>query len=398
MSEWKQPNTIIGSVAEGKNYFRRELTESELWEEIEKGNYILFNAPRRTGKSSIMKYMAAYCPKNMICQYENISSDNSSQKFYQRLLRMVLSQLETRKLVTDTIKDYITSIGIESIGQDGLTFKDRDTSIDYKEKLLLLIPKMKEVNQRIVLFLDEFPDVIKKISKEESPEAALDLLHTLRTLNTNDQFKGNFTLVLAGSIGLDHVVSKVGRAADINYFKRVQLDHLHGNQPKEIVAFLTTGASMQLDEACTNHLLEKLKKPIPYFIQLLIVACNKLLEKEKRTEATREDIDTAWKQVLLQHNHFEDWQQRLQDHCAEDYDFLIEVLTWIAHEGSIDIRELYNAGKRHDKKHAYKTLLDDILIRDGYLEEDDQAFTFISPLLQDWWKNRHPINYLKDNE
>ncbi|MBK7225951.1 MAG: hypothetical protein IPH96_11265 [Saprospiraceae bacterium] len=55
---WIRPNTITGSVAQGKKYFRREDIEDKIWHEVSQGNSVLFLAPRRVGKSSIVSYLA----------------------------------------------------------------------------------------------------------------------------------------------------------------------------------------------------------------------------------------------------------------------------------------------------------------------------------------------------
>ncbi|MGB1248746.1 MAG: hypothetical protein ACPG4Z_07655, partial [Chitinophagales bacterium] len=81
MNKWKSPRTIIGSVAEGSNYYIRKATEEKLWLEIKKGNHIRLSAPRRVGKSSVMKHIATNPEGGFICKYENIESDSTSQEF-----------------------------------------------------------------------------------------------------------------------------------------------------------------------------------------------------------------------------------------------------------------------------------------------------------------------------
>lgn len=391
MIDWRHPKTIIGPAAEGENYFRRPEVEGEIWRELGKGSYVLFNAPRRTGKSSIMNYMTTHCQENMLCHYEDISSDDTAQKFYERLLRMVLQQVEKKEVFKDKLGDFIQSIGIESVSATGVKFNGTDQVIDRKAKLLELLPKMKDTEMRMVLFLDEFPDTINNIASKEGKGAALDILQTLRSLTNSKDFREHFCLVLAGSIGLDHVVKKIDRTAKINFYRRVKLKHLDKGQPIGFLSFLTEEASMEFTNGSAAYLVSKLNKPIPYFIQLLVESCNDVIYSTGRTEIQNEDIDRAWELVLDQHEHFQDWVERLEDHCKDELPFLLHVLTATAHNGQIDVRDLYNIGVHYSHQQNYKALIDDILIRDGYLEQDDQSFSFVSPLLQEWWKNRYPV-------
>jgi AAA+ ATPase superfamily predicted ATPase len=91
--EWKHPETITGPPAEGVRFFRRNYINEELWREILKGVHILFAAPRRVGKTSIMKDIVNQGKKGYLCIFENIQSVNTNEKFYQRLYFLILNQL-----------------------------------------------------------------------------------------------------------------------------------------------------------------------------------------------------------------------------------------------------------------------------------------------------------------
>ncbi len=60
--KWVSPKTITGSPAEGKFYLRRQHINDHFWEQVAKGEHILITAPRRVGKSSIMRDLEANCP------------------------------------------------------------------------------------------------------------------------------------------------------------------------------------------------------------------------------------------------------------------------------------------------------------------------------------------------
>uniref|UniRef100_UPI004047D4C8 hypothetical protein n=1 Tax=Roseivirga sp. TaxID=1964215 RepID=UPI004047D4C8 len=392
MKNWKHPKTIVGDAAEGSHYFRRPKIEERIWREINKQNNVVFNAPRRTGKSSILKYMASSCPENYLCKYENISSDRTSQDFYKRFFGLVLTQINKKEKLKNKFSGWIESIGIESISLSGeINFKNRGQSINYKESLLQILPDMSSEKERIILFLDEFPDVISNIAKEESALAARDILQTLRKLTQESQFKNSIGLVLTGSIGLDHVIRKVDRSIVVNNFRRVNLPPLEKKQPYEFVKFLTENASMKLSNEVTKYLIQKLHQPIPYFIQLMIESANDIVQDHDQPDITIEIIDQAWMEVLGQHEHFQDWNDRLKTYCKEEYNFLMEVLKHAAHNPNISIQELFNYGEKNGHTHEFKALTDDILIKDGYLEESpENSFKFISPLLKEWWANRYP--------
>lgn len=394
---WEHTKTITGSVADGERYFRRQKIEDRLWREIEKANHILFSAPRRVGKSSIMKYIADHPKEGYLCVYENISTDRTPEEFYKRLLNLLLKKTKHPKLqkLWGQLKN---GLHIEKVSWDGLELGDGQR--DYKQAVLDILPKLKEHNEKIVLFLDEFPDVINNISKHEDygPKAATDVLQTLRSMRHNESFKANFVLVLAGSVGLAHVIKYIDRPAVINDLHEQNLPPLdciapHGaaeSEAERFIAHLVHGASIQIDVQCRKHLLDKLGQPIPFYIQLLVEKCNDLMFDEERTQVSTSDIDKAWDKVLEEHRHFADADERLRDYFPHDYPYFLIVLTHCAHQNGLTIQEAYDLGHGLSMGAEYKSKIDDVLIKDGYLQQQDQKFHFVSPLLQAWWKNRHP--------
>lgn len=56
---WINPKIIIGNTATGAYYYDRPDIVANIWEQIMIGNHVLLAAPRRVGKSSIMKFMIA---------------------------------------------------------------------------------------------------------------------------------------------------------------------------------------------------------------------------------------------------------------------------------------------------------------------------------------------------
>jgi hypothetical protein len=386
--EWIRANTIVGPAASGDNYFQRPKIQRRLWGQIEKGNFILFTAPRRIGKSSIMKYLAKHHGTAYLCDYKNISSDASTQDFYKRLFDLSLGTVNAAKRAEKQVKAFFKTFGIDSIGPDGVKLKN--SVVDYKALLLQLLPELKKAKLNVVLFVDEFPDVIKNIHKKEGTIAALDILHTLRSLRHDEQFTKHLTLVLSGSVGLDHVVKQIDRTAVINDLNFQYLDVLKGEEPMEFISHLVNGATMQVENEVAQHLLKRLEHAMPYYIQLFIETCDELLFEEQRPNLSKSDIDWAWEEILKESKYFSDWDERLKEYFPDDYPFFQEVLKEYAHQGKISIQAVFDIGTRHEIGLSFKAKMDDVLLKDGYLFEEGNNYSFLSPLLRDWWKRRYP--------
>src|SRR5207302_1748192 len=92
-------------------------------------------------------------------------------------------------------REWLKARSIDEISLEG-SVKMGKQDIDYKEALLSLVETLGKESTMIVMLLDEFPDVLVSIKKNESNEAAVDVLHTIRSIRHENKFK-NFRLVLA---------------------------------------------------------------------------------------------------------------------------------------------------------------------------------------------------------
>jgi hypothetical protein len=388
---WVHPKTVTGSPAEGDTYLRRKYVNEEFWREIQKGNHILFTAPRRVGKTSVMKDLVANPIEDYLCIYENVESDNTSQQFYKRLYHLIISRIGTVQKSKNLFEKWIKTIGIEEISVEG-TIKFKEKTIDYKDELLLLISKLPEMNQKVVLFLDEFPEVISAIRKKKDDDSAIEVLHTIREIRHNKAFN-HIIFVLAGSIGLEHVVESLDRPKLINDLHPVKIEPLSKSEARQLIAQLTKGATMKIFDEILDTLFDKLELLVPYFIQLMIEYSDEILYTENRTVLVNNDFDAAFLRIVKDNRYLSDWESRLKPPylLKEENTFCISLLTFIAHKSVISIQEIFNLAQNAKMKSTYMNLIK-MLIRDGYLlEAPDKKYRFSSPLLQSWWKNQHPI-------
>ncbi len=387
---WIRPNTITGSVAQGKKYFRREDIEDKIWHEISQGNSVLFLAPRRVGKSSIVSFMAEKSLEGFICKYEVIQAEETIQGLFKRLIAIIHDSLTAVGKSKEWFSTWWESWTIKTLGKDKIEIGHKD--IDYRSTFFDLLDQLKESKLKVVLFLDEFPDVVLNILKKEGEGSAKQLLADIRTLCHEDKFKSTFVFVLLGSVGLSHIVKKVtGRNDKINQLHTEYLSPLTEDKSRAFLQFLLDGATMQLSQETQEFLLNKIGNYIPYYIQLLIEECDEILYKENRTELTQKDIVNAYTILLKKNDKFEDWDSRLSEYFNDLYPFLNKVLSKCADQNKISLQEVYNIAIQYNMELQWKASLDDILIADGYVHEVDSSFYFVSPLLRDWWKSRHPI-------
>ena len=389
MKKWIDPNTIIGSPAQGSHYLHRQEIEDEFWKNIKKGSHLLFVAPRRVGKTSVMQYQEANPMPGNVCLYENIESVKSKNELFKRLFEMVLKCANNSGKVTSWIKGVVSKYSITDISVSGaikIGRKDIDFSVEF---WALLDSFKKEMKDTIVLFLDEFPEVINKLVKAGKTEEAGDILHSLRELRHDKSFK-HFKMVIAGSIGLHYLVKRVDRPKLINDIAPQHIPPLTQPEAVELIAQLTHGATVQYNAVQTELVLKKVVHYLPYHLQLMLDEINRLAKAEGKPDVTEKIVDTAFKNIVKVNKNFEDWMIRLKDTYLGDYKFINEVLCECARNNQLAIQQIMDIAAKHNLDNDFINLLDD-LCADGYLsEDDDRIYRFISPFLQQYWIRKNP--------
>jgi len=391
-NKWISPSTITGDAATGSRYLRRQHINDYFWQEVEKGNHILFVAPRRVGKTSIMKDLAENPLDGYACIYRDIESVKTKNEFYKRLFELIVQCLQrtrTKKTMA-LLSKWTKQFKITEITKSGVKFETKE--IDYENELRNIIPELAGTDVHTVIFLDEFAEVVNKVNKKDHQQDAIDILHTLREIRSDADFR-NFTLVFAGSIGLQFVIKTIDRPKLINDLHPVETGALNEHEARLLVRQLTKNATIRFSNEAVGYLLQKVSHLLPYYIQLMIEETDLLCRAANKPDVTTADIDAAFAAVLKKNKNFDDWLERLKDYQQVHFPFINSILKSCAHKGSITVQEIYNmAGDK-----AYKRLDDymdfvEELMNDGYLvEEQEHIYRFISPFLQQYWLKKYPL-------
>lgn len=390
---WVPPRTIIGPPAMGDKYLPRPQVEEAFWSALGNGEHILFVAPRRVGKTSIMKALAAESERGFLLVYEDIESCGTSAELYRRLWQLILKRIHLQRRLSEQVGQLLGRNRVKSISLDGGIEFEED-QVDHKALLLLLVQKLGEEKIHVVLLLDEFPDVITRVQRNEGPEAAIDILHTLREMRQSEQFR-HFTLVLAGSVGLGHVVSRLDRPKLILDLRDIEVPPLSRSEGHTLMDMILNDATMQVPIDVREAILDAISLLLPYHIHLFIADLDAIVRASGSTSADPSMIERAFEAVISRTDRFSDWESRLARSLDEkDHAYCQALLTCCAHQTGYTTQQAHDLSARIPPETAYKALIDDVLIRQGYLLQVENRLAFRSPFLQRWWTKRHPDHEL----
>lgn len=392
-TKWISPKTIVGPVATGEYYFPRTEIVEEIWHELEKGNFILIAAPRRVGKTSIMRDIEANPRDNYKVKFESIQAVKSETDFYKTLYKLILNCLNTSSKIKEQFTAYLKSKSITSITTSGIEIGN--AQLNYLNEINSIFAELGDKGETVILLLDELPEVLHHLNKIGKKEEATAILRQLRVWRQSNFKKLQF--VFAGSVGIHYVVKNIeGRTSSLNDLIPAICNPLTQEDAEDYILWATSNqASVQYDPELKNYLLQKIQHYFtPYFINLMLEEIDKIARKHKSGTISKEDIDQAFLNVEKDNQHFADWKNRLKDYMPRtDFDFVNEILIHISHKGSISIQAIFNKATKHTKADEYMDLIHD-LTQDGYIVETSVGsnnYVFISPFLKAFWKRNNPI-------
>ena len=391
MNNWKSPSKIVlGSVATGANFYPREDIIENIWEKIENNAHVLIAAPRRVGKTSLMKAMLATEREGFCIAFESIQNVKSEKDLYKRIYNLMYDSLSKKEKLKEGLKSWIKTKGIKAIDIKGKLELEK-VEIDYLKEINRIAEKITEHNETVVLLIDELPEVLFTIFKAGQVDEAKAILKTLRVWRQDDAFK-KLKFVFAGSVGIHFVVRHIeGRTSDLNDLTKVNYEPLTVIEAKNYIDWATENVTIQYNENLKEIILQKVNYYVPYFINLLLTEIDKQARQNENTNINKAEIDIAFDIVVKETEYFADWFNRLKDYLPPtDFSFVNEVLIYTSHKNIITIQAIYNIAVKHNKIETYGVLLRE-LENDGYIVENKNEFVFISPFLQAFWKKNNPI-------
>ena len=389
--DWKSTTRLVlGPVATGSSYYPRQDIIENIWVKIESNAHVLIAAPRRVGKTSVMKAMLLEERDGFSIAFESIQNIKSEKEFYKRIYDLIFGSLSKKEKLQEWLKNLSKTISIKGIDVKGKVELEK-VEIDYLSAITSIAEKIAEHNETVVLLIDELPEVLFTLYKAGQVEEAKSILKTLRVWRQEDAFK-KLKFVFAGSVGIHFVVKHIeDRTSDLNDLAKVNYEPLSKVEAKNYIDWATENATIQYDETLKEIILEKINYYVPYFINLLLDRIDKQARAKENPHIRSADIDFAFDFVVKDTEYFKDWFNRLNDYLpATDFDFVNEVLIHTAHKNTISIQEIYDKAVKHKKTTEYMLLINE-LENDGYIVENKNGYVFISPFLQAFWKKINPI-------
>jgi len=386
-NEIKSIKIIPGQPVEGDDFFGREKELELLKEKLSNGLNIIIPGPRRWGKTSFVKEFFRRKISVFKDCYINLHETPSIKSFcdlfidMRRITDLKSFILEIKekfiKKNWNSLMDLIPELKTKDVEIKIGKFKEKDNfeQLNALTVIFELFPKYK-----VILVLDEISDFIIELEKKNKDEA-INFLKWLRVLRQDL----NVQMILTGSVNITSALQKLKLESLIGDMYLFKLKPLKQDESNLFLKSLLKSKEIEIKGEAFDFCIPKIQNGVHYFIQLfadeISINCqNKIIEsKEEISQIYNDLIDVSRASIS-------DFKTRLTRYLTDTEEKAAKkILVNLADNTLIfdDIFPLAGSILSDDKQH-----LADILQRlcdEGYLIEKNNKYSFISPILADYW-------------
>lgn len=402
----------LGNPATGEDFFGRTQELGDLWRYLE-SDHIRFPGVRRLGKTSILRRLEGEAAdRGLLAKWLDVSNINSAKEFV-ALLDREFPENAIKRFLSDkaqqvggwfkrirkidaTLPDAVGGVGF------GIEF-GTDAVPEWQKAANTLHSRLHD--QPLLILLDEFPVMLKKLIQRDRQEAE-QILSWLRIWR---QSSGSCRFVFTGSIGLQSLLERHGLGETMNDCFPYPLGPYKLTEAGGLwrhFALIADETSWQVEEPVIAYALSRVGWLSPYFLCLLLDESMRAARERRQeypsdeTSEARieiEDVDDAYEKLLAERSRFHHWEKRLKDALAPgEQDFCLSLLTHLSRQPEgLTLDELSSRlSKREPNPDRCAQRLQELLVRltdEGYTSTPDgnRRVQFLSFPLRDWWNRNH---------
>lgn len=386
---------IVGPPATKEAFFDREKVLERIWKRLNAGS-VLLAAPRRFGKTSIMLRIRDF-PKDdatvvyMDTEWISEPIDFISEMMF-RLIKEKGDLLKKAKITSKRVLRLIQDI-LDEIEISGAKIKiKKELQNNWQDRGRELLQIVDALDTRVIFIVDELPLMINRMLKKKGEDETEEFLYWFRALRSPTGLN-NVRFIIGGSIGIEHVLSKINAIASINDLEKIQVEEFDKITAKKFIKELLKSEGIQADEKLVSNILEIIGVPIPYFIQVLVsTLVNEALSlKIKKIDPTL--VEEVYRKRVLGvecRTYFEHYYQRISQYYGiAEAKAAIIILKELSKAGKMSQKEIFNiyatTKEKMDEK-GFSRLMGD-LENDFYIKyyPEEEVYKFSTKVLRDWW-------------
>ena len=387
------PEIVTGALVSGGDFYDRKDKIEAIWNGLEKGEGLFLRAPRRYGKSSMLKFMMDNPREGWRVCYADLEGGKSAEDFVEYILKKgIFLQDECATCLPDHLSKLDIPDKTEMEKTEIIRAERRKIVSDWQAYANALFDSIekKSGENNFLLVLDEISFLIEDMinSREGSINEVRDLLEWFDEKRKNCK---KIRFIVSGSEHLPQFLQAYEIDGQLDDLKEETIDLFDNKTAKGYIFLVLAGRKIVVRNDEIDFILELMGNPIPYFLQLfldvIVSNCHKRqklafkdIEKVYYKELLGPDRKRNFESIVRQLDRYKRYgelsgmgTERLLDEIAVRQRASIEMLRVIWQEAT---------GSERDFEVMVGIIQDDFYIK----QNEDDTLSFNSKLLLDWWK------------
>ena len=392
---------------DGDRFFDREVELQLLRERVENGTHTLLTAQRRMGKTSLVRELLRQLDEDgdFATVFVDLEAAMDAADAVAEIATQARPLQSVRRRITSWLSNSVRDVrgNIEELGVSEFRVRLRAgmDAGNWQRVGDQVFEALATGDRRVVLAIDELPILVNRLLKGHdarvTPErlAVTDgFMSWLRRCCQTHQ--GRLCLIISGSIGLEPVLSQARLSAHANVYSTLDLRPWSHDVAVECLAALARGHEVTISEEIRHEMCCRLRCCVPHHVQLFFNHLYEHLVRDQRNEATLDDVERVYQRDLLSVRgqvslvHYEERLRMVLGDAG--YTEALSLLSEAVVNGGLlnhQVVELYRGEVAETGAGDMVIHVLYVLQHDGYLEECEGGFTFVSGLLEDWWRARY---------
>jgi hypothetical protein len=399
----KQTRSLVGQIPDPNELYGRKHFIEHLWKMLE-GNNILLLAPRRFGKSGIMRHVLLHPRVGYLPLSFELEDVDSPEEFVWRVTKELLAHDKTRALLAKVKKLPASLVewvkeNFEEAEFEGAKVKFKQSiKEDWQEAGKRMLNELEKSDETIVFLFDELPAMLDRIIEKQGEGAARDFLAWFRPIRlAQKDLLRRHRFIVAGSVGIDQILKKIGATDRLVDFTRLTVEPLDSIAANELVDGLAGTFNLNWTQLLSTKLFDLIGAPVPYFIHIFFSQLGQLMPAA-RDNLTLEQLDRLYADRVLGptcRHYFDHYSSRLKRYGTSGEKAAFSILRSVASRGRISRPVLFDIYRKAYGKGSSETGFDDVMADLEYdwylrLDPDTNEFYFRLKVMQDWWRRWYP--------
>jgi hypothetical protein len=381
----------VGNWVSEQDFYGREAEVEQVCGMIRSGQSLSISAPRRVGKTSLMREVVRLLNAEGAGQIRSVFVDVEGAATPEDVIAEVAACCERHRTMATTVKRWAARL--LGNAEVDLQFAKIDLSAalrsDWQTRGARLLAELCADGEGLVLVLDELPVFLAGLLRQSSdPNGRSNADLFLSWLRSQTQLHGKrLRLVVMGSIGLGPLLAEAGLSATLNTLRTYRVDPWSPAVTLGALHALSTSQRVALEDDAAQRIVELLGVGVPFHVQLFHADLVDDARRRRSGSVTVADVERVWTNLILHPSHdLPHWEQRLRGALQPgDFAAAISLLTEAAlREPLTAARALEILGRAPGAVELARRLLR-LLEHDGYLAQNSDGWYFPFRLLRAWW-------------